>query len=60
MTCPCLTLLAKQGKSIKYPGSYQIRRNGLSSTSGWNTFIITGKARIVLTAVTGLKAHLIG
>lgn len=35
--------LAKQRKSIKYPGNYQIHRDGLSPPSGWNTFFITGK-----------------
>lgn len=38
---------AKQGKSVKYPGNYQIHRNGLSPPSGWNTFSITGKLQYI-------------
>lgn len=37
----------KQGKSIKYPGNYQIHRDGLSPPSGWNTFSVTGKLQYI-------------
>jgi len=50
-------LFTKQGKSIKYPGNYQIHRDGLSPPSGWNTLSVTGKLQYISSAFSQQTCH---